>query len=93
MKADDSIACWGDNREGQAPATLAGSYRSVSAGVDHTCAVKADDSVACWGNNDFGQVSAVPAGSYTSVSARGSYACAVRVDDTTHPSRRLAGIS
>src|SRR5580765_1144855 len=28
---------------------------ALSAGGDHTCAIKADGTVRCWGNNDLGQ--------------------------------------
>ena len=76
-----SIACWGNNAYGQVSAAPAGSYKSVSAGGSHTCAVKADDSIACWGRNNFGQTAA-PAGSYKSVSAGCVHTCAVKPDDS-----------
>lgn len=58
--------CWGANGRGQLgdgseqdasrPVNLGLSQvSSVSAGVQHTCAV-ADERVLCWGGNDFGQV-------------------------------------
>ncbi len=66
----------------RADAAAAGSYKSVSAGVHHTCAVKADDSIACWGCNEFGQASATLAGSYKSLSAGSYHTCALKADDS-----------
>ena len=82
VKADENIACWGDNGEGQVSGAPAGSYKSVSAGSFHTCAVKTDDSIACWGYNEFGQAPATLAGSYKSVSAGQYHTCAVKADDS-----------
>lgn len=67
LLADGSIRCWGDARDGQLgngksatqsyaspvevdPAALPAAY--VSAGEDHTCAVKSPEgTVWCWGSN------------------------------------------
>ena len=37
-------------------AGLESGVRSVSAGGDHTCAVKTDNSAFCWGDDAFGQL-------------------------------------
>lgn len=67
--ANGSLACWGDNRGGQlgSPATLhatpvfiPGTWRKLSVGVDHTCAVDDSAALACWGSNDAGQATGVP---------------------------------
>ncbi|ABQ25318.1 LamG-like jellyroll fold domain-containing protein [Geotalea uraniireducens] len=55
VKPDGSVACWGDNSKGQAPAVVAGPFTLVSAGESHTCGVKTDGTVACWGLNSSGQ--------------------------------------
>jgi alpha-tubulin suppressor-like RCC1 family protein len=65
--ADRSIACWGDNSQGQlgdgtltsrsaaaSPLGL-GAVESYSAGTGHACAVEAGV-VYCWGRNDVGQL-------------------------------------
>ena len=55
----------------------------VSAGWQHTCAVRESGELVCWGSDESGQADA-PEGSFRSVSVSGSYqraggyACAVR---------------
>jgi alpha-tubulin suppressor-like RCC1 family protein len=61
--------CWGGNMSGQLghgivgggtpkPAPVEGNatYRSVSGGGDHTCALRTDGVAVCWGANAWGQV-------------------------------------
>jgi len=78
VKTDGSVACWGNNDDGQATPP-SGSFASVGSGDDHTCGVKTGGSVVCWGDNSFDQ-SAPPAGSFTSVSAGFSHTCGVKAD-------------
>ena len=80
LRADKSIDCWGSNLGGQAPAHVAGSYSSVSAGAYHTCALKVDGDVTCWGSNESGLAPPRVAGPFTAVSAGNSHTCAVRAD-------------
>ncbi len=54
MKTNGTLACWGNNQNGQATAPDS-IYTQVSAGVSHTCAVGSDGTIACWGSNDGGQ--------------------------------------
>lgn len=62
------------------PAPAAGAYTAVSAGGEHSCAVRAaDGSLVCWGDDQVGQAAA-PAGSFRSVSAGALSSCAVRLD-------------
>ena len=56
-------------------------FKSVSAGGQHSCAVRSDDTAVCWGNNGSGRADA-PTGGFKSVSAGGYHSCAVRSDDT-----------
>src|SRR5215831_7421722 len=51
-------------------------FSSISAGVDHTCALTPAGAAACWGRNDAGQ-SEDQAGPYTEVSAGGFHDCAL----------------
>ena len=80
IATDNTITCWGDNRDGQANAP-SGSYKAVSAGWSHSCAIAADDTITCWGENDAGQASA-PSGSFKAVSAGAGHSCAIGNDDT-----------
>ena len=80
IRADDTIACWGNNEYGQADAP-AGSFKTVSFGSSHSCGIRADDTIACWGRNSDGQTDA-PAGSFKTVSAGSSHSCGIRADDT-----------
>ena len=60
------------------PEDAAPRYIAVSAGTNHTCAIRArDGAVQCWGWNEDGQTDA-PEGSYTAVSAGWLHTCAVR---------------
>ena len=52
---------------------------ALSAGEEHSCAVRSDGAVVCWGANDFGKASP-PGGRFTSVSAGADHTCGVRVD-------------
>jgi alpha-tubulin suppressor-like RCC1 family protein len=65
--------------------------RSVSAGVDHTCALLADGTARCWGKATDGRIgdggaavwslpSAVKAGQFAAVSAGGVHTCALARD-------------
>ena len=80
VKPDGSVACWGYNVAGQAPATEAGPFTQVSAGGNHTCGVKPDGSVACWGHNYYGQAPATEAGPFTQVNAGDFYSCGLKPD-------------
>ena len=56
LRADGSVACWGDNDNGEAPpAGVEGDFVAVAAGSEHSLALRADGSVACWGVNEFGE--------------------------------------
>jgi hypothetical protein len=53
VRADGTIACFGDNSEGQAPATrtaAAGSFTRVETGSQHSCALRTDGRIECWGD-------------------------------------------
>ena len=109
MKTDHTLWCWGYNGSGElgdgtttdsaVPVqehTHASDWAAVSAGEDHTCAVKTDHTLWCWGNNDSGELgdggtttdSAVPvqehthASDWAAVSAGGDHTCAVKTDHT-----------
>ena len=51
-------------------------YTAVSAGGNHTCAIRESGKIECWGDNEFGQTDA-PAGRFTAISAENTYTCAI----------------
>ena len=85
LGADSIILCWGGN-DTALTVTPAGSYHSVSAGLDHSCALRHDLNVLCWGGNAYGQID-VPTYpdhlnvstqyTYLAVSAGGYFSCGV----------------
>ena len=58
VRTDGTIACWGDNRRGQAVAP-SGAFTTVSAGGGHSCGVRTDGTAECWGS-DFSGAATVP---------------------------------
>lgn len=108
IKSDDSLWCWGGNPNGKTGLNTAtghtpvptaisggGAWKQVSAGSNHSCAIKSDDSLWCWGSNANGKTglntstgnALVPTavsggGSWVNVSAGGSHTCAIKSDNT-----------
>jgi hypothetical protein len=108
VKTDGTLWCWGDNSGGQlgdgttadssVPVQVSGQatdWATVSAGYNHTCAVKTDGTLWCWGDNSGGQLgdgttadSSVPvqvsgqATDWATVSAGGDHTCAIKTDHT-----------
>jgi alpha-tubulin suppressor-like RCC1 family protein len=82
VKADGSVACWGNNTFGQAPATLAGPFISVSAGYYHSCGVKTDGSVDCWGamGVTYHGQEEDQAGPFVSVTTGYAHSCGLKAD-------------
>jgi alpha-tubulin suppressor-like RCC1 family protein len=108
VKTNGKLFCWGYNHYGQLgndsteesyvlvqENTAATDWASVSAGRDHTCAVKTNGTLFCWGNNYYGQLgndsteeSRVPvqesaaATDWVNVSVGGGHTCAVKTNGT-----------
>jgi hypothetical protein len=78
VREDGTLACWGQNRLGQATAP-SGAFVQVSRGPNHGCAIRVDGTVACWGRNDDGEATP-PAGRFVQVSARGAHTCGIRTN-------------
>jgi len=106
IKTDDSLWAWGGNGGGQLGNGSVGGlndfpvkieadkgWKAVSAGGDHTVAIKTDGSLWAWGNNAWGQLGdgsgtskntpqPIGANKWKAVSARGDHTVAIRSDDT-----------
>ena len=81
ITTDDTIACWGDNRHGQADAPK-GRYTAIAGARQHSCAIKADDqTIACW-SDDYREGTDSPKGRYTAISANLWHSCAIKTDQT-----------
>jgi len=89
ITTDDELLCWGDDGDGRATPP-SGSYKHVSAGWIHSCAVRSDGSeVVCWGNDRYGQShngsvsrAALPfVEDFERVSAGNSHTCALSDED------------
>ena len=78
LRADQAVACWGDNRYGQIDAP-GGRFTAVAVGSSHSCALRADQAIVCWGNSLSGRVDA-PGGRFTAVAVSSSHSCALRAD-------------
>ena len=80
VKADQTIACWGDNTHGQA-SPPAGRFAAVAVESTYSCALRTDKTVVCWGENSRGRTDA-PSGTYTNISASPHHPCALHTDGT-----------
>src|SRR3954451_21254471 len=70
---------------------------SLSAGLNHTCAIKTDGTVSCWGDNTSGQLTGVPSATFTAISAGANHTCGIKTDGTlscwgNNTSSQLTGI-
>jgi len=110
VKTDGSLYCWGSNGGGRLgdgttgerrtptrEASRADDWASVSAGDEHTCAVKTDGSLHCWGRNAAGQLGdgttadrrtptqeTSGASDWASVAAGWRHTCGVKTDGSLH---------
>jgi alpha-tubulin suppressor-like RCC1 family protein len=82
VRTGGTVACWGDNSSGQAPATVSGTFTQVTAGFNHTCGLQTDGDVACWGLNSYGQAPSIVTGPFNQVSAGENHTCGLRTDGT-----------
>ena len=80
LRADRTVACWGDNHLSQADAPD-GQFLAVSAGGEVSCAINTDRAVVCWGATYYG-LSDAPDGQFQSVTAGFTHSCGLRIDGT-----------
>ena len=76
VRADRSIACWGEDMT----APPAGSFITVSAGGTGGCAIRTDGTLACW--SDESDAPAPPSGTFVAVDGAGDMVCAIHTDGT-----------
>jgi alpha-tubulin suppressor-like RCC1 family protein len=104
LDTEGAIHCWGgDDHAGLPGSSLhndstidsqtvpPGTYKEVSAGAFHTCAINTDDELVCWGAGspmqggdtdsfpNYGQ-SIPPSGKFRGLSAGDMHACAIKLD-------------
>jgi alpha-tubulin suppressor-like RCC1 family protein len=110
IKSDNTLWCWGYNDRGRigdgtcctnllVPTAVSGggTWKLVSAGGNHTCAVKSDDTLWCWGGNNLGGLGdgtqgyfdnkVVPTavsggGTWKAVAAGSFHTCAIKSNNT-----------
>ena len=78
-----AVYCAGNNDAGQGIAPP-GTFKEISAGLTHSCAIRSDDALVCWGkSSDTSRVPQPPGGAYFGLSsfAGGSHNCAIRLFD------------
>jgi alpha-tubulin suppressor-like RCC1 family protein len=71
---DDGAA---DHLMGKRAPGPSGTFKAISAGGKHTCAIRRDNTLACWGNNAAGEFSP-PAGTFREISAGDQHTCAIQ---------------
>ena len=85
---NNTITCWGaPNASGRTDNQgKARSWKKVSAGKDHNCAVGRQSSLTCWGSNGSSQrnLRAHSSGNRLSISAGGLHSCELLIDNSVH---------
>ena len=83
IRTSGAIECWCDSDSWQQghqesnPPT--GSFRALSTGSDHACAIHADGGeIECWGDGSAGQRNAPLMGGFTAINAGHEHTCAIR---------------
>ena len=80
IRTDGTVACWGDDRWGQATPPN-GVFTALSTGFSFSCGIRSDGAVACWGSN-YNGATTPPPGTFVSISSAASHTCGIRTDDT-----------
>jgi hypothetical protein len=75
LKDDASIACWGDNSDGQTTVPGTG-YIDVAVSDGSSCAVESDNDLVCWGSDVLDLITDIPAGDFVAVKCSTGTCCA-----------------
>ena len=79
IRTDATLACWGNNQEGELNNIPSGAFTQVGAGEYASCALDDAGKVHCWGYADpLGSMLDVPAGTFVWLTVGGDHACAQR---------------
>jgi len=83
---DGAINCWDsyydfDDVEIHGAPPDGGTYKALSLGSTHSCAIRTDDTLTCWGDGEHGKLES-PAGQFKAVSSGQAHSCAIRMDNT-----------
>ena len=77
---DGGAVCWGNDDHGQASPPMAGSLVGISAGTQHTCALRSDGAPVCWGKDDAGQASPPAGETFVAITSGKEHTCGLRAD-------------
>ena len=80
LRTDNTITCWGENKDGETDAPT-GTFSALSAGggsFRRICALRTDNTIACWGYI----LDDPPKGTFSAVSVGYEHNCALRTDNT-----------
>ena len=90
IRADKSLVCWGEDRQGQSSPPQFGEFIAVSAGGSHSCGVRVDNTLSCWGEDRHDQTRR-PRGEFLTVSAGFDHSCAVSATENDDPNVQCWG--
>ena len=79
-ETDSTAECSGADGYGQASPPAGVKVTQVTAGENHTCAIKTDGNVICWGGNTWLQAPANRAGPDTQIDAGDLFTCGLRTN-------------
>lgn len=82
LKTDGDALCWGFSHPDPDVSTMAGPWRSLSAGGDFACGIRTDGRLQCWGDPSPLALRAPTADTYLQVAAGDGGVCALRHDAT-----------
>ena len=78
LRSNGSVACWGNNGQGQATAPVGETFTAISSGDDHTCGLRSNGTAACWGRNLYGEATAPAGETFAAISSSRWHTCGLR---------------
>jgi alpha-tubulin suppressor-like RCC1 family protein len=79
LRADSTIAGWGNNSYGQATPPTGNDFIAIAAGEWHSLALRANGSIVGWGDNWYGEANS-PMGYYVAIATSWRHNLALRAD-------------